>query len=254
VAFTIWLFHIFWIATCAAGMLCATSVLVGGAWPSATPVGFVFCATAFAYGFAARGLRERLAWAFGAASVFLFFQLEPTQQAVFLFAAVMWVLYHGLPGGRAGLRRAAVAKPLAIALVWAVSTVWLPLPIGKWLPASFLFVGRASFVFALALAYDLCDRHLDRLHGFVTLVQQIGPRRSLRLTDAALVLASGCAFANYGIGLFDGATLAAIWASLAATAWVIRFVPERTGWGIWRKMMVDGLMILQTIAIVLSSM
>lgn len=231
-------------------MLCATALLFSGAWPDAALSGFVFCATAFAYGFAARGIRERVAWFFGALSVLLFFYLTRTQQAVSLFAALVWGLYHGMLGP--GLRRYAVSKPVSIAFVWALTTVWLPLPVAKWPTAGLVFIGRASFVFALALAYDLCDRHLDRLHGFTTLVQQLGTRKTLRLTDTVLTMAAICAVVNWSIGLIGVAALAAVWGSLFISAWVIRMAPARTHWGVWRKMAVDGLMILQATALMLT--
>lgn len=231
-------------------MLCATALLFSGVWPDAALSGFVFCATAFAYGFAARGIRERVAWFFGALSVLLFFYLTRTQQAVSLFAALVWGLYHGMLGP--GLRRYAVSKPVSIAFVWALTTVWLPLPVAKWPTAGLVFIGRASFVFALALAYDLCDRHLDRLHGFTTLVQQLGTRKTLRLTDTVLTMAAICAVVNWSIGLIGVAALAAVWGSLFISAWVIRMAPARTHWGVWRKMAVDGLMILQATALMLT--
>lgn len=233
-------------------MLLATAVLIGGKLPDATPTGFVFCATAFAYGYAAKGRTKRMAWAMALCSVFFFFDLEHAQQAVAALAALVWVAYHGLPGLGVGLRRFAVAKPVSIALVWAVATVLLQLPAGEWLPGGFLFIGRTAFVFALALAYDLCDLQHDRRHGLATLVQQLGPRRSFRAIDMALILAAGCAFANYTIGFFGVGTLAAIWTSFFIAAWAVRVVPVRAEWGVWRKTAVDGLMILQATLVVLS--
>lgn len=235
---------------CAAGMLCATALLFSGAWPDAALGGFIFCATAFAYGFAAWGIRKWPAWFFGALSVLLFFHLARTQQAVSLVAALVWGLYHGMLGP--GLRRYAVAKPVSIAFVWALATVLLPLPVATWPTAGLVFIGRASFVFALALAYDLCDRHLDRLHGFTTLVQQLGTRKTIRLTDAALTMAAACAVVNWSIGLIGVAALAAVLGSLLISAWAIRMVPARTHWSVWRKMAVDGLMILQATALALT--
>jgi 4-hydroxybenzoate polyprenyltransferase len=128
----------------------------------------------------------------------------------------------------------------------------LQLPAGEWLPGGFLFIGRTAFVFALALAYDLCDLQHDRRHGLATLVQQLGPRRSFRAIDMALILAAGCAFANYTIGFFGVGTLAAIWTSFFIAAWAVRVVPVRAEWGVWRKTAVDGLMILQATLVVLS--
>lgn len=253
VAFKTWLFQICWIGTCAVSMLHATTVLISGhKLQDLTPTGFVFCATAFVYGYAAKGAAKRIAWAMALCSVFFFFGLEHAQQAVAALAALVWAAYHGLPGLGVGLRRYAVAKPVSIALVWAVATVLLPLPAGEWLPGGFLFIGRTAFVFALALAYDLCDLQHDRRHGLATLVQQLGPRRSFRVIDAALLLAAGCAFVNYTIGFFGTGTLAAIWISLAITAWAVRVAPERAEWGVWRKTTVDGLMILQAMLVTLS--
>lgn len=234
-------------------MLYATALLVGDALPGAASVGFVFCATAFAYGFSAKGIRNRFAWAIGAGSGFFFFCMSHAQQAVALLTALLWLSYHGMFGPGLGLRRYAVTKPLSIALVWAITTVLLPLPAEKWLPGGFLFIGRACFVFALALAYDLCDQWHDRRHGFTTLVQHLGPRNTHRLMNAALILAAGCAGVNCLFGFFHAGTLAAIWLTLGIAAWAVRVVPTQTRWGIWRRPIIDGLMILQAIAVFLAN-
>jgi len=252
-ALATWLFQICWIGVCAVSMLYATAVLVGDASPGAASVGFVFCATAFAYGFSAKGIRNRLAWGIGSVCAFFLLRMGHAQQAAVLPAALVWLSYHGMVGPGPGLRRYAVAKPLSIALVWAITTVLLPLPAEKWLPGGFLFLGRACFVFALALAYDLCDLWHDRRHGFTTLVQQLGLRKTHRLMDATLVLAAGCAGVNCLLGFFNAFTLGAIWLSLGVSAWTVWYVPSRMAWGIWRRPIIDGLMILQATTVLLAT-
>ena len=95
-----------------------------------------------------------LVWllAIGAGLCFLYVD-RPTQWSV-LGPALLWGAYYGLqPPGRAGLRTLPAAKPVVIALAWTWVTIWLPARQLLW-P---MFAARATFIFALALAYDLAD-------------------------------------------------------------------------------------------------
>ena len=239
-------FQLWWIAACALAMVWQTRLLVSEVAPNPWFDGFVFGATVFGYNFAAPAARRWPAWALGLGAGYCFTQLPLAQQLAALLPASIWIAYYGLHRPEAnGLRRYPVLKPLAVALAWAWVTVWLPLPLSAWTAAVGLFVGRAAFIFALALAYDLCDRHYDRSKGLDTLVLQLGVGRSLRLIDAALLLAAGAIPANVLAGRYGAAAALALGLSLLFSRWTIRQLARRPEWGNWRKVLIDSLMLLQ---------
>lgn len=227
-------------------MLLQTPVLMGVGPLPGWLSGFVFGATVFAYNFAAAPARRWPAWALGAGAAFCYYQLPVVQQGIILAPALIWWLYDDRRRvGRFGLRRFPALKPLSIALAWAWVTVLLPLPPLQWTGAAALFVGRAAFIFALALAYDLCDLAYDRRQGLTTLVMQLGARGALRLVDAVLLLATGCVCLNAALGRYPWPVAGALLLSLLISRWCIRYLPPRGDMGDWRKVGIDGLMVLQ---------
>ncbi|MCC6462193.1 MAG: hypothetical protein IT260_17125 [Saprospiraceae bacterium] len=244
--FASWFFQLFWIAVCALAMVWQTRLLVSAVASDPWFDGFVFGATVFGYNFTAPAARRWVAWTMGLGAGYCFAQLPMAQQLAVLLPAGIWYAYYGLHRPEAsGLRRYPVLKPLAVALAWAWVTVWLPLPLLEWTAATGLFVGRAAFIFALALAYDLCDQHYDRTKGLDTLVLQLGVTRSLRLIDAALLLAAGAVLGNVVAGRYSFAAALALGASLLFSPWAIRQLARRPHWGNWRKVLIDTLMLLQ---------
>lgn len=252
---TRWFFQLFWIGVCAVALLWQSHYLsFGSPAPSLWLTGFVGAATVFGYNFAGP---PRLRWparALGWAGAYCFFQLNLAQQLAVVLPALIWLLYYDRyhPGQGTGLRRYPALKPIAIALAWAGVTVLLPLPPQQWTGAGPLFVGRAAFIFALALAYDLCDQPVDQKKGLDTLVLALGPRRSQRLIYAALLLASGCAGLELLRGVSSGATTVALIFSLILSGSVIPSITERLNWLGWRKILIDSLMLLQFVFVCLS--
>lgn len=242
-----WLVQLFWIGVCAVAMLWQTGLLLTGALPSGWVNGFVFCATVFGYHFAAPRSRRLPAWALSVAGAYCFFHLSRIQQATAVLPAVIWLFYYDRyqPGRGTGLRHYPVLKPVAIALAWAWVTVLLPLPLTLWTSAGALFVGRAAFIFALALAYDLCDQPQDLRQGLSTLVLQIGPRSALRLIRMALLITGMCCLLNAWLGIYAWPPAIGLALSLVISAVVVEHVTPRTDWGDWRKAVIDGLMPLQ---------
>jgi 4-hydroxybenzoate polyprenyltransferase len=224
-------------------MLWQTHLLTGGFPPSATLLGFAFGATVFGYNFAAIEPLRLPAWLMGAGSALCYAQLPVVQQGATLFPALIWLLYSAR--FRLGLRRWPVLKPLAIALAWAWVTVWLPLPFHQWTGAGILFVGRAAFIFALALAYDLCDQPRDLQAGLPTLVLRLGPRRSHRLIHTALALGVFCAVLNGYLGIYSPSSALALACSLLFSGWAIPPLTALQAWGHWQKAAIDALMALQ---------
>ncbi len=228
-------------------MLWQTHLLIPGAEPTVWLLGFVFGATVFGYNFSAAPARKYPAWVLGALSGLCFLKLFPAQQLALALPGMIWLLYYDRyrPGQGTGLRHFPVLKPVAIALAWAWVTVWLPLSPLQWTDAGVLFVGRAAFIFALALAYDLCDQPYDLKHGLHTLVLHLGPRNSRRLINAALALAAVCSGLNALLGVYSWSAALALALSLLLSARIIHRVVLRLEWGDWRKAVIDGLMVLQ---------
>lgn len=238
--------QLFWIGACALAMLLQTHLLLHGEPPSGWLAGFVFGATVFGYNFSAPHWHGRVAWGIGLAGAWCFWKLYTVQQIGVFVPVMIWLLYYDIrQPERAGLRKYPVLKPAAIAVAWAWVTVLLPLPLERWTDATVLLVGRATFIFALALAYDLCDEACDRRQGFVTLVLQLGPRKSFRLIDAALLLSAACCYLNYVLGLYTLGTTLALMLSLILGRQLIRYIMPRSTLGNWRKVAIDGLMVLQ---------
>lgn len=244
------LFQLFWIGACALAMLWQTRFLLHDAMPSPWLSGFVFGATVFGYNFATSHWRRRAAWFIGPLSAFCFLKLSLTQQVATVIPVVIWMLYYDIRHPeRSGLRKYPVLKPVAIAVSWAWVTVFLPLPFTQWADVWALFVGRAAFIFALALAYDLCDEAYDRRQGFVTLVLQLGPRKAFRLIDTALLVAAACICLNMILHHYTLPAGAALIFSLAVSRWIVRTLAALTHWGDWRKVGIDGLMIMQLVLV-----
>ena len=245
-----WFFQSFWIGICAVAMLWQTCLLVGDALPSGWLAGFVFGGTVFGYNFSASPARRWPAWGLGLAGAICFLKLPVIQQGLALAPALIWWLYYDRRrAGRFGLRQFPAIKPVAIALAWTWVTVSLPLPPTQWTGTTALFVGRAAFIFALALAYDLCDQAYDRRHGLMTMVLQLGPRQSLRLIDAALVLSALCVCLNVVLRVYAWPVALALLFSLLIARQVIRYLAPQRQWGDWRKVGVDGLMVVQLVLV-----
>lgn len=239
-------FQLFWIGICAVAMLLQTRLLLCDTLPSGWFTGFVFGATVFGYNFSATRRRRLPAWVLGIAGAFCFLNLPFSQQLIALGPVVAWLLYYDIRNsGANGLRRYPALKPLTIAITWAWVTVLLPLPFPQWTGVAVLFVGRAAFIFALALAFDCCDLAYDRRQGLVTLVMQLGVRGSARLIDAALLLSAACCTLNFILNRYSVPVTLALLLSLCLSRQIIHAVTTQTAWGEWRRVCVDGLMVMQ---------
>lgn len=249
-----WFFQLFWIGCCAVAMLWQSSLLLDSPLPSIWLTGFVGMATIFGYNFSAPPRLRWPAWGLGLLSAWCFLHLNLSQQLAVLLPALIWLLYYDRyrPGRGTGLRRYPALKPMAIALAWAGVTVVLPLPPEQWTGAIPLFVGRSAFIFALALAYDLCDQPNDLEHGLKTLVLQLGPRQAQRLIYAALLLAGICSGIYQLLGIYHWPTTGGLFLSLGLSAAVVRPITEQLSWKGWRKILIDSLMVFQFLCVYLS--
>ncbi|TNE52621.1 MAG: hypothetical protein EP344_15570 [Bacteroidetes bacterium] len=249
-----WFVQFSWIGFCSVAMLWQTWLLQDIPQPSGWLTGFVFGSTIFGYNFIASKARRYAAYFIGLLSAVCFLELDLARQLTVVLPGLVWILYYDRyhPGQGTGLRDYPMLKPVAIALAWAWVTVWLPTPPAQWTAVFVLSVGQAAFIFVLALAYDLCDQPYDLRHGLTTLVMQLGPRNSIRLADAALVLATAAGWYYGLIGRYSWVTVLLLTLSYWLTAFAIRRIPRQTDWEDWRKAAIDGLMALQFILIWLS--
>lgn len=257
-----WIFRLAWTGICALSMLAQTRLLLGQPLAPDWLDGFVMGGAVFAYGFThpERRLRTaaRLAGVFGAGCFFLslltiapgdFFRQAYWQTAA-LLPLLAWLLYYGMKRpGNAGLRAVPIAKPIVVAFSWAWVTVALPLPPERWAEAVFIFPGRASFIFALALAYDLADLEYDRRHGLATLAGRLGITKTFYLIYSALAVAALCCCANFSLRIYGLNMALALLASLAFSAWWLRLSLQKAHWHFWQKVLIDGLMLLQFLMI-----
>lgn len=236
-----------WIGVCALAMLEQTRLLFGLPPVSAWLLVFVFCGAVFGYNFTyPERWRRGLAWGLGLAGAVCFWHIPVFARWVTLVPVAVWALYYGFRRpGNAGLRARPVVKPLAIALAWAWVTVLLPLEARHWAAAAVLVAGRAAFVFALALAYDLADLEFDRRHGLPTLAGRLGERKTLQVADAALLFSACCIAANYFLKNYSLAATLALLASLTLTACGLRIALRKLRPPVAQKLLIDGLMVVQ---------
>ncbi len=246
-------FRLFWVACCALTLMAQTRLLVGLSIAPGWLDGFVFGGTVFGYYFTHPNRWYRnLAWAAGVVGGICFLiplvaspKLIETQFIV-LVPVLFWLAYYGFQRpGNAGLRGRPFAKPLTIALTWAWVTVLLPTPLTQWPNLFFLLLGRTTFIFALALAYDLCDADYDLRQGLKTLTTKLGFDRSIALIYKSLALAGICVCANLYFNIYDFPKAAGLFVSLGLSAWWLRYLLQKKEWEVWQKSLIDGLMVLQ---------
>ncbi len=253
--------RIAWIGLCALSMLAQTRLLLGLSLAPGWLDGFVLGGAVFAYNFTHRDrLRKTMAWLAAACGGSCF--LGPiisyssvAWQLATLLPLVLWLCYYGWKKpGNAGLRGNPVAKPVAVALAWAWVTVTLPVPPERWDEMGFIFLGRATFIFALALAYDLVDLEYDSRHGLTTLAGKFGFSKTFLLINSALAVAALCCFANFFLKIYRLNFVIGLLASLAISAWWLRFLLKKTEWHEQQKMLIDALMVGQFLLICLGKM
>lgn len=246
-------FRMSWIGICALSMLAQTRLLLGFSLVPGWLDGFVLGGAVFAYNFTHRDrLHQTAAWLAGIGGGVCFFipllkvPSITTWQTGVLFPAILWLLYYGLQRpGNAGLRGVPAAKPFVVALAWAWVTVLLPVLPDEWSRVAVVFFGRAAFIFALALAYDLADLAYDRRHGLTTLAAQLGVRTTFVLISGALTVAALCCLANVALDIYDWRLAVPLLLSLALSAWWLWFLFQKTAWSGWHKVLIDALMVGQ---------
>lgn len=251
-----------WTAICAVAMVAQTQILIGEPWQNGVLTGFVLTSTLFAYNFVSQAGWQRWAgWTSGIAAGWLFWGLNPAVQAGVVASGVVWALYYGLQRpGNAGLRAQPMLKPLVVSASWAWVTVALPVLNTQWagdairVEAAWMFAGRAAFIFALALAYDLHDLDYDRRRGLDTLVIRLDVKNSFRLIYLGLAVCGACVAVNFFLKNYSFKNTAALLLSLVWSAAGLRWLfrkPEKTA---WRKIWIDATMVGQFILLALAAL
>lgn len=246
------LLRLFWIGLCALAMLSATRLLLGLPLGPGHLDGMVFGATVFGYYWTlAVRWKRYLAWGMGLLAFVCFWFLDDGIKIAALVPAFTWATYYGWRRpGNSGLRKNAHFKPHVIAFTWAWVTVLLALPPGLWAKAVFLFAGRAGFIFALALAYDLHDCAYDKEHGLETFANRRSAHVVMRWMDAALLSTGLFAALNYYIHIISLTSIYALLFSLFCNAVLLKLFFRYAVFMPWRKMLIDGLMILHWLVLV----
>lgn len=216
---------------------------------------FIFGGALFGYHCTHADWRYRaVAWGSGflGAICFLFWVKS---WAAFMIAVVpvfFWLAYYGFRRpGQAGLRRVLLAKPLTVALAWAWVTVLLPLPADIWLQAWPMFLVRAVFIFALALAYDLSDISYDHSAGFTTLASTLAPKGTMLLICIGLGVAALFVGIGWATGFYRDSNALALLLSLLFSAWWLHFLLKKSAWHAWHKVLIDALMLFQCCLVLL---
>lgn len=255
-------FQLFWVAFCALSLMAQTRLLLDQPLTPGWMDGFVFGGTVFGYHCThpKRWFRS-LAWGAGFLGGLCFLMPlfdSPASiggQLMALTPVFFWLAYYGFQRpGNAGLRGRPFAKPLTIALTWAWVTVLLPTTVDQWPSLLFLVLGRAAFIFALALAYDLSDAEYDLRHGLSTLTRQLGFERSFELIYKSLALAGLCLGANLYFHIYELPKGLGLLVSLGLSAWWLRFLLQQKSWQAWQKPLIDGLMVLQFLLVMFAAM
>ncbi|MBC7775763.1 MAG: hypothetical protein H7246_10025 [Phycisphaerae bacterium] len=254
-------FQTFWIACCALSLMAQTRLLLGIPLTLGWLDGFVFGGTLFGY-YCTHPNRwyRNVAWAAGFLGGICFLiplVAAPEQigaQLIVLTPVLFWLAYYGFQRpGNAGLRSRLLAKPLTIALTWAWVTVLLPTPFAEWPMLLFLLLGRAAFIFALALAYDLCDADYDLRHGLRTMTGALGFEKSIALIYKSLAFAGVCICVNLYFNIYDFPNGAGLAVSLGFSTWWLQYLLQKKDWESWQKPLIDGLMALQFLLVWLFS-
>ncbi len=255
------IFRLFWVACCAVALVMQTRLLLGLPLQPGWLDGFVFGGTVFGYHWTHPDKRYRLlAWGFGLLGgiCFLIPLLDNPQEirvhSISLAPVLFWLAYYGFQWpGKAGLRNILVAKPITVALTWAWVTVLLPTPYTQWSGLLYLLLGRAAFIFSLALAYDLSDEAYDQRHGLKTLTGRLGFEKSFVLINGSFALAALCVWANVVYDVYDIHLAAGLFISLLVCAVVLRFLLQKPSWESLQKPLIDALMVLQLLLVLLFS-
>jgi 4-hydroxybenzoate polyprenyltransferase len=193
------------------------------------------------------------------ASAWFFYCVQPEVKILVCFLALLTLLYSlsdlHFGGHSLSLKRIPFLKTLMIALIWTGVTVLVPFAaVGKEMgteETALLFTSRFFFILALAIPFDIRDRHSDILTGIRSIPAVTGETTALRL-------------ANFSIGAFGmlSGGLLLLWQSinqvpalLLTTLASVYLINNRRlqKHPLYYELMLDGLLLLAGLSIWLFS-
>jgi 4-hydroxybenzoate polyprenyltransferase len=208
---------------------------------------FMGLATILGYHFWHRKFIFRaLGWAAGIGAAVLFFLKKWPVDSSFLVVFLMIFAYY-FPKKNVAARSITFLKPILIASVWAICTVWLPEKLIFENLAHFytLLYERFFFVAALAVGTDLVDFSIDSTAGLQTIPVRFGKIFARNLAFVFLCAAFVFAFFNLD---FSWQKLIALFISFAASGFLIQKLTLENKISD-AKIWIDSMMILQFLLI-----
>lgn len=217
--------------------------------------GFVLGGSIFGYHCTHSDWRYRsLAWIAGLAGgiSFIFWAKSFTDVFVALVPVLFWLAYYGFRRpGNAGLRTRLLAKPLTVSFAWAWVTVYMPLSFEFWYTALPVFLARAAFVFALALAYDVSDIGYDRRYGLKTLAHSLEAKSIYSLINLSMAVSGLFVCLGWATGVYTDSESLGLLISLFFSVWWIPILLKNESWKAQQKLFIDALMPLQCALVLL---
>lgn len=234
-----------------AGYLQTVRTWPGGVWHTSQAALLVLGAV-FAYNIVGHAPQRRVTALLAAgAAIPVFLYLPVQSKLLWVGISSLWALYYGAQTGLlpASLRHIPWAKPLIVSAAWALGAVLPALPAEQWLQAWPLLLERGAFIFALALAYDLHDAAIDRQLGMRTLANTNTPRQTICFIQLALAVSALLAGWNVYWKNYSLPVAAALCLSLVLTAVIVPYLFKNERFVNWRKVVVDGMMVVQAFAV-----
>lgn len=124
----------------------------------------------------------------------------------FLTPLAAFTLIYSLPSGikyarYLQIKRIPGIKTLLLAIVWSSVTVFLPVINSEFTASPFqiliLFAQRLTFIFAIAIPFDIRDIEYDSKNGIKTIPVIFGEKAALLISGFALLLSLAFAFISY---------------------------------------------------------
>lgn len=122
------------------------------------------------------------------------------------------------------LRDFGYIKIFLVAIIWAWTTVFIPLFENQdnWTLTSLLTLEKMLFIFSITIPFDLRDAQIDRDSNVKTLIHSIGVKNSYRLSYLLLVLSAVLMLMGYFVHLISMQYLAATILSYIGTGIIIK--------------------------------
>lgn len=176
---------------------------------------------------------------------------------ILLVILVIITLIYSIPvlpsGNKKRLKDYGILKIITLVLLWTVITVWFPADQihhnGKQIVL--FFIRRFVFLFALCLVFDLRDIDIDTKEDIKTVPVIIGVKQTHSLINVFLVVFILLTLIQF-VQTSDVSGLNAMILSAAATFVTIEYVKKNRS-DIAYLACIDGMMLLQTLLVIISS-